>query len=406
MRKSSAPTVRELEIVPRAPWLLPLVAVLAGCTGLGSAKPYRPQSPPEFRTAAASIMGKDVNNSFPDDPDNPNPRIRLQPSPGKAPLIGNRPVEVLASNNKSGAYVAFTGQVPVTQFFQVLRRADCNDWVYLQPIAPFVDYYTSGDYTGDKATLKCLSKVHERYRSKTDERLTGSDGVVFDAQSAKFTDRDDSAYGPRKIHMDGWAVKFVEPTAADIEARINAKPLSPIEIVQFKTAAYWVAKHRVAAFAPALRKALPLASPFAALNSWGETEHAALRALVIAEPADASIDPYVQILEAGIAKMLVPGSQYAVSGLKVGNAPFLAANVLVCRNEPGTAEFLERVMLNATIYQHKMAAVKALVAMGKSDVVGKSLTDGKLGNISTKVSDLLAGRDPFPFTCPMAPPNG
>ncbi|HQW19495.1 MAG TPA: hypothetical protein PLI90_02345 [Rhodocyclaceae bacterium] len=126
--------------------------------------------------------------------------------------------------------------------------------------------------------------------------------------------------------MGRWAIKFVEPTTADIAVRLDAKPLSPIDIVQFKTAAYWVEKHRVADFAPALRKVLLLGSPFSALNSWGEPEHAALRARVMAEPADASIDPYVQILEAGIAKMLVPGSQYAVSGLKVGNAPFLAAN--------------------------------------------------------------------------------
>lgn len=348
-------------------------------------------------------MGKDINNSVPDDPDNPNPRIRLLPSPGKAPLIGNRPVEVLASNNKSDAYVAFIGQVPVTQFFRVIGRADCDDWVYLQPITPFEDYYKSGDYTGDKPALQCLGKVHKRYRNRSDERLAGSDGVVFDALSAKYIDRDDSAYGPRKIHMDGWAIKFVEPTSADIAARLDTKPLSPIDIVQFKTAAYWVEKHRVAAFAPALRKMLPLESPFATLNSWGETEHAALRALVIAEPADASIDPYVQILEAGIAKMLAPGSEYAVSGRSVGYAPYLAANVLACRHEPGTVEFLGRVMLNATVYQHKMASVKALVALGKSDVVKQSLADGKLGNISTTVTNLLSRRDPLAFTCPMKP---
>jgi hypothetical protein len=246
----------------RMTWLGSFVAILAGCSGQGSAKPYRPQSPPEFRTAAASIMGKDVNNSVSDDPDNLNPRIRLQPSPGKAPLIGNRPVEVLASNNKSGAYVAFTGQVPVTQFFRIIGRADCDDWVYLQPITPFEDYYKSGDYTGDKPALQCLGKVHQRYRNKSDERLAGSDGVVFDALSAKYIDRDDSAYGPRKIHMDGWAIKFVEPTSADIAARLDTKPLSPIDIVQFKTAAYWVEKHRVAAFAPALRKLLPLELSF------------------------------------------------------------------------------------------------------------------------------------------------
>lgn len=385
----------------RITWFVPLVAILAGCTSFGSAKPLRPQSPPEFRTAASSIMGKDVNNSIPDDPDNPNPRIRLQPSPRKAPLIGDSAVEVLASNRKSGAYVAFTGQVPVTQYFQVLRRADCDDWVYLQPINPFVADYKSGGYTGDKAALQCANKVHKQYRGKTDERLAGADGVVFDAQSAVFTDRDGPTDGPRKIHMDGWAIKFVEPTAADIEARLNSRPLLSIDIVQFKTAAYWVEKHRAATFAPVLRKSLPLAPEQSALHSWGETEHAALRALVMVELPDASTDPYIQILEAGIAKMLVPGSQYAVPGPKVGNAPFLAANVLVCRNKPGTALFLERVMLNATVYQHKMAAVKALVALGKVGMVSKSLTDGKLGNITTNVRNLLIGRDPIPFTCPI-----
>jgi hypothetical protein len=100
----------------------------------------------------------------------------------------------------------------------------------------------------------------------------------------------------------------------------------------------------------------------------------------MAESADASIDPYVQILEPGIAKMLIPGSDYAVSGLTVGSAPFLAANVLVCRHESGTAELLEQVMLEATVYQHKMAAVKALVALGKSNIVRNSLAYGKLGN--------------------------
>jgi hypothetical protein len=127
---------------------------------------------------------------------------------------------------------------------------------------------------------------------------------------------------------------------------------------------------------------------------------------VVAEAADALIDPYVQILEAGIAKMLAPGFLYAASGRKVGATPLLASNVQVCRKDSGTAEFLEKVMLEATVYQHKKAAVTSMGALGKSGVVSKSLADGKLGNISTKVRDLLAGRDPFPFTCPMAPPNG
>ena len=144
----------------RALCILPLVSTLAACTGLGTAKPYMPVSPPEMRTAAASIMGKDVNNAVPADPRNPHPAIDLSPSPGKAPLIGQAPVEVLRSDPKSGAYIAFTGQVPPTRYFQVIGRADCDNWLYLQlmnadMIINRPNYYAGGEYTGDKAALKC-----------------------------------------------------------------------------------------------------------------------------------------------------------------------------------------------------------------------------------------------------------
>ena len=86
-------------------------------------------------------------------------------------MIGEKGTEVLQSSNRSGAYMAFTGQVPVTQFFRVVGRADCDDWVYLQLMTPSMirgnpNYYISGTYTGDKATLKCVGKFHEAYRTR------------------------------------------------------------------------------------------------------------------------------------------------------------------------------------------------------------------------------------------------
>ena len=386
----------------RPRWLLPTLAIISACTASGSTKAYRPQSSPEFRTAAASIMGKDVNHSVPEDPDNPNPRIRLQPSPGKVPLIGDRSGEVLASNPKSGAYVAFIAQVPVTQYFQVMRRVDCDGWIYLQQmLVKHKDDYKSGNYAGDKPALMCANKIHSRFRKKSDDRLKDSDGVLFDPETAKFADQDGLELGLRKFRMDGWAIKFTDPTPADIEARLATRPLSPIDKAQFKTAAYWIEKHRDPAFAPVLRKLLPLASRDSALHSWDEPEHAVLRALVVSEPADASVDPYLQIMEAGIARMLVPGSLNAVPAPKVGQAPFLAANVLVCRNKPGTLEFLEKIMLRATVYQHKLAAAKALFALGSTELLRKNLASGELGNLSQKVVDMLAGRDLLPMTCPI-----
>src|SRR5574338_1126798 len=97
-------------------YLLPAAALATACSGFGSAHSHRAPSPPEFRTAAASIMGKDVNNTLQENPRNPNPRIRVDPFPGKARMIGGPPGDVLESDPKSGAYIAFTGQMPPTNY--------------------------------------------------------------------------------------------------------------------------------------------------------------------------------------------------------------------------------------------------------------------------------------------------
>lgn len=386
-------------------FVFPVVFAISACSGLGSSKPYAPKSPPEFRTAAASIMGRDVNNSVPESAANPNPRIRLKPSPGRAPLIGGIGSEVLESSNKSGAYIAFTGQVPVTQYFKIIGRADCDDWVYLQLVNPAMvrgnpNYYISGQYTGDKAALKCAGKFHEKFRDKSDDRLADSDGVIFDADSAVFTDVDGWSNGHRKLHMDGWAIKFVDPSTEDIKARLAAKPLSPIDVVQMKTVAYWIETHQAGEYAQDLRKLLPLDSRFSALNSWSGASHSILKALAAVEPPEAPVDVYIKIMEAGIVSMLVPGTQTTVAGQTVGEAPFIAANVLACRNQPGSVDDLEKVLTSATIRQHKLASAKALIAMGQKNLVRQKLSEGSLGDVSTRVSAMLEGRDPLMFACP------
>jgi hypothetical protein len=45
-----------------------------------------------------------------------------------------------------------------------------------------------------------------------------------------------------------------------------------------------------------------------------------------------------------------------------------------------------------------------IVKMNDNNTTG--IADGKLGSISIKARDLLAGRDPFPLTCPMTQSNG
>lgn len=389
----------------RPHYLLPIFIVVSACTGLGTAKPYIAKSPPEYRTVAASIMGADVNGSVPANAENPNPLIRLKPTPGKAPMIGAPGVEVLESSNKSGAYIAFTGQVPVTQFFRVIGRADCDEWVYLQLINPEMirsnpNYYISGHYTGDKAPLKCAGKFHEKFREQSDERLIGSDGVVFDANSAEFTDIDGWSNGHRKIHMEGWAIKFADPTPSDIKTRLATRALTAIDAVQLKAVAYWIEENRAREYAEDLKKILPIAQKQNLLSSWRSVDLSILKALAAIEDADAPVDTYLEIMKAGIAPMIAPGALTTVPAANVEDAPFVAANVLACRNQPGSVDELDLVLMRATIRQHKLASAKALIAMGKTDLVRQRLKSGVLGDVSSRVTDMLVGRDSLRFTCP------
>ncbi len=389
----------------RALCILPLVSTLAACTGLGSAKPYMPVSPPEMRTAAASIMGKDVNSAVPVDPRNPHPAVDLAPTPGKAPLIGQTPVEVLRSDPKSGAYIAFTGQVPPTKYFEVIGRADCDNWLYLQlmnadMIINRPGYYGGGEYTGDKAALKCAGVFHRKFRDNSDERLVGADGVIFDHESAVFTDVDGWFNQNRKLHMDGWAIKFVEPSAETIRARLAAPVTSSIDVVQLRAAAFWIEKHHASDLADDLRRILPLNGTGQALTDWKGADNLLFRALASVEVDAEPDDVFRTILNAGIAKMLRPGSQTTVASSILGEEPFVAANVIVCRNQPGAKEELRKVLLQATIRQHKLASAKGLIAMGDSEFVREQLNQGRLGDLSTKVMAMLSGNDVEPFACP------
>ena len=385
--------------------VIPLLTILTACTGLGTAKTYMPVSPPEMRTAASSLMGKDVINSIPEDPRNPNPAVNLQPTPGKAPLIGQKPVETLRSDPRSGAYVAFTDQVPPTKYFEIVGRADCDDWVYLQLMNADMlisrpKYYGGGEYAGDKAALKCAGLVHQRFRAKSDPRLAGADGVVFDAESAVFTDVDGWFNQHRKLHMDGWAIKFGEPSPEAIRARLAKPASSPIDVIQLRAAAYWIEKNHAAEFADDLRRLLPLKDKREALTSWRGADHFLLRALASVEDESRSDDIYRTILDAGIAAMLRPGKLSTVGLTQAGDTPYVAANVMVCRNQPGAKEEFRKVLLAATIRQHKLASAKALIAIGDTEFVREQLRQGRLGDVSNTVSAMLSGIDVEPFACP------
>ena len=98
--------------------------------------------------------------------------------------------------------------------------------------------------------------------------------------------------------------------------------------------------------------------------------------------------------------MLRPGSETTVASSILGEVPFFAANVIVCRNQSGAKEELRKVFLQATIRQHKLASAKGLIALGDTEFVREQLNKGRLGDLATKVMAMLAGIDVDPFACP------
>lgn len=288
----------------------------------------------------------------------------------------------------------------MTQYFHIVGKADCDDWIFVQPINPKAvranpNYYISPDFPGDKPTSQCVILFHDKYRDKSDARLANADGVIFDPNTMKI-EKDGLFIGSEKVFMNGWAIKFGEPTPADIESQLVKKPFSKIEIAQLKTIAYWIEQNQASQYAPALRKLLPANGR----SLWGEVQHAALHALAAVDSTSGASEPYWTILEAGIIKSAWSNGLTVIADDHVQMAPYIAANVLACNNAPGTAERLERVLLEATRLQHKLASAKALVLMGKKDVVSKHLNAGKLGNVSNKITDMVVGRDYSKFACP------
>lgn len=381
-----------------------LVLALSACTGFGSAKSFRPESPPEMRAAAASFM-KTEEKGRKDVSEKPTPSFILKPSPGKETLVGQHPIEVLTPDPWSGAYVAFVSQVPPTRYFQVLGQADCNDWVYLQLMNSDMlknrpNYYGGGNYTGDKPAFKCLGLVHKRFRDKSDQRLFGSDGVIFDVESATLTDVDGWFIQNVKIRMDGWAIKFVAPTFEEIKIRLNNPPTSPVEVLQIRAAAYWVKENKATQFTEDLRRLLYAGVSRDYLRSWGGTGRSILNALASIEDSSEPDDLYRSIMESGISEMLRPGSLSTVGVALAFDTPYIAANVILCRNQPGSRELFRKVLLKATVSQHKLAAAQALVDSGDTEFLLAQLHNGRLGDVSNHVTMMLTKKHVSPFVCP------
>ncbi|MBK7424254.1 MAG: hypothetical protein IPJ48_14885 [Propionivibrio sp.] len=353
--------------------LLPMVVILAACSTGGQRANYRPKSLPEYRAEAEHIVtGKitDGRLAFID----PTARIQLQPSPGYETNPGQEGFEVLNSRADSGGYFAFVQDVPVTQYFRIVRQADCETTSTMTLITPALvktapDYYIkSKRFFGDKPQYKCLGDFSDRFRTHTDKRLEGSDGAVFDNQTlTKVENKAHFFLQTSTWRMAGWAIKFANPSHEEIVEGLRHKVSGKIYELQQQTLLFWIQKNRFAQYNELLTRLLPVNDPYQGGLVWRDVDIAILRTLATAAPEKVPNEVWLKVLEKGIAPgKLSPSNPVVTQSM---NAADIAANVLACKKDVSLVPRLEAVVRNAGSLQHKVAAAKALKAMGRSDIV-------------------------------------
>lgn len=394
-------------MIRKASFPLLLAILVAGCAINDQRAGLRPQNTPapdkaraaEYRALATVVSGgKAVDGRLAYV--NPKARIKLLPTPGFETAY-EKGVEVLASR-ESGAYTTFIDLVPITRYFRILRRADCDDWGTNLPIIAdnynrHPEFYLQSDgYQGDKPHYACLSAFDEYYLQH-DPRLIGADGVLFDVKNARIdsTAIHWSLFSQKvKIHMPGWAIQFGEPTSDEIGQLLQAMPSSEqsIERLQLRTLVYWIQKHRSTEYVKELLSLLPTNRPEVSGRAWQKEDELVLQTLAIVAANTTSSEEWWRVLEVGAADFISP--RVPVAG-DARAAPSVAANVLVCRGE-GRDDLARRfaaIVAGPYPYQNKQAAAVALRTLGHGHLLREYMI-----NPSQNLANAISGDSTF--KCP------
>lgn len=373
---------RIVERMIRSAVLIPLAILVTGCAVNGQSLGYRPKPMTDRQQEAAIFRAEaeyQATGKVQDDRlahVDPHARIKIQPSPGKETIYGEGN-EVLTSM-PSGGYFAFISQVPPTQYFRIVRRADCDEWGMIFEVNPQMLKNNpeltiqSRKYHGDKPVFQCLAAFDGYYANK-DHRLDGADGVVFDIDSTKV---DKGALhwslltNKVKIHIDGWAIQFGDPSPEEIRKRIAYYPSqhSPIDLLQFRSAVFWIEKNRALEYVAPLIALLPSVDQRGSPLHWTVEGELVLRTLARLAPDTLPLDFWMGVIEKG----RTPGVNIQRPGASdVRATPLIAANVVVCRNDDRKAltERFVSVINGPYPFTHKQAAAKALRTLGQGSAI-------------------------------------
>jgi len=194
--------------------------------------------------------------------------------------------------------------------------------------------------------------------------------------------------------MAGWAIKFENPAHEEIVEGLRYKASGKIDELQQQTLVFWIQKNRFDQYNEWLTRLLPVNDPYQSGLIWRDVDIAILRTLATVAPEKVPTELWLKVLEKGIAPGRLDPANPVVT--ESGNAPDIAANVLACRKDASLVPRLEAVVRDAGSLQHKVAAAKALKAMGRSDIVAtyiRSIDNDFYRAVGTLFSQI-------PFSCP------
>lgn len=329
-------------------------------------------------------------------PEGKVPRVVLRPSPGHEVLvqglIANAPIIEVLISKPSGGYFALTNQVPVTRFFNVVGRSDCDDVLWNQftntrLISRFSQSYLGVNQArGSSHALNCLAALEMHWEESGGDK-SGVDGVILDPSTIQVRDTPREPFlgiaGLQRVKAKAWSIVFAEPAQNDIDSLLTSPvhSLQSIDLIRLQALFYWAEVNQKSELAPRFLSLLTGLKK----QSWTAVERAAFSTVARFSPEHLTDEMLLSVLESGVNGETNARNRGFIDPIPHQSAqmvPAIAASILACRpNKTEIQGRLEYVARNARFYNHRNAAILALLAMHQTSVVDEMRTQG-----NTKVS--------------------
>lgn len=272
------------------------------------------------------------------------------------------------------AYINYAEAMPTSHYFEILKPLDCDHWFWLTEIrhASQIDgnkqyYLKRRPWTESSWAAQCFKKMHKILRDTDDPVLKVADGVIFDYKQFRIKNRGTPIIGYHHVFMPGWAIRFKEPSAAEVLAVLKRVPLTVLETRQLEAAAKIGGRMRLPEAVPHLLKVV---EPFLKLQVGlrdNPTTTAALEGLARMPVGSVDLEMWWRLLEGGERTDRLRPNQHPATlyDANVGAATVVASRALYCANPPDLFKRMSEVFLRSMELDRKTAAAMTLAAVDR-----------------------------------------